>query len=298
MFLVNQLPDSGDFSNGQGAGVKWDILSLAGRHDIPEKISLANTLHLKPYSIACLCAIGRLAKIQDKHIDITMPDNSGCADHLNRLGLPLFFDSKDSEYHATRNTNLPTRVVSWPPGNEAAEIVNLLSPIQNLAPGLFPQFESHIDEIITNALTHANSPIDCVIAGQQYQGTKKIEICILDLGQTIRGHLSKNPKFANCCTTDHEAIIKATEDMVTGTCDSQPNARGQLNSGAGLAELRSYCESGGGELTVLSGNHWVTFSANSEPVVAQIYGGFAGCLVNVRFFTDFSLNFDAEDAIL
>lgn len=158
--------------------------------------------------------------------------------------------------------------------------------------------EASLDEIISNALTHAESPIDCIVAGQAFDGTGKIEVAVLDLGQTIRGHLTKNPKYKHI-ETSRDAILKAMEDGVTGTPDGQRNRRGGQNSGAGLPFVRDYCTAGGGALTVLSGEASWTFVQGSDPLFQEIWKqGFRGCLVNIRFFIDIELAAGTPDPIL
>ena len=152
--------------------------------------------------------------------------------------------------------------------------------------------------IALHASTHAESPIDCFVAGQSYPKTGKVEVAVLDLGQTIRVHLSKNPLHSRV-RSDEEAILLAVQDGVTGTPPGQQNRRGFANSGAGLAFVREFCEGGSGELTVLSGDSWVTFRQGLAPVKGKIFGPrFQGCLVNVRFFTGYPLPKASTEPIL
>jgi len=143
-----------------------------------------------------------------------------------------------------------------------------------------PRLAGHIDEVIINALTHAESKIGCIVAGQAFPRTGKVEITCVDLGQTIKTHLRRNPKYAE--VTEHgAAIVRATELGVTGTVGV--NRWGDPNSGCGLAELREFCEDGGGEMAILSGDALVAFGPRRSPQVRPFRGLFAGCLVNIRF---------------
>ncbi len=155
------------------------------------------------------------------------------------------------------------------------------SEFQGMPGGLRPRLADHLDEVIRNALSHAESPIGCVVAGTVYPSARRVELAVLDLGQTIRGHLTKNPRYAGI-VSDQEAIITATGEGVTGTLPGELNRMGEPNSGVGLFELRSYCESGGGDLTITSGEAMVTFGPQA-PIARHFAGGFPGCLVNARF---------------
>jgi len=237
-----------------------------------------------------------LGKHNGRPINIIKPSDGKCADHLARLGLPNFFEC-DWGAGEPRESNLPICRVSWPPGNKATDIIEFLAPCAELPPGVFAQIDGSLDEVIRNALSHAVSPVDCLVAGQAFSKTGKVEIVVVDLGQTIRRHLTKNPEHAHI-KNDREAIFKAMEDGVTGTLPGQKNIRGDDNSGAGLAELRDYCERGGGEFTILSGEHWVTCRADCDPVIGNFRGGFRGCLVNIRYFSKKRLQLDSNGPIL
>ncbi len=296
VFKVDPRPDGGDFANGNGAALTWDVLQRTGKHKIPDVIDFSSCLHLKPYSIACLCGLGELGKHKNRPIQAIQPDDRDCADHLARFGVPDFFEC-NWKTQVQRDSNLPVRRVTWPPHNAAREIIELLVSVTDLPPGIFPEMVVSLDEMIDNALTHAVSPVDCLVTGQAFPKTGKVEIVVLDLGQTIRGHLTKNPEFANI-DTDEQAILTAMEDGVTGTPAGYKNIRNVDNSGAGLAALRTYCESGGGEVSILSGTKWITCRPEDKPVSGDFWTGFRGCLVNIRFFTGIGLQLEGIEPIL
>lgn len=286
-FRVSAIPDAGEFADGDSAALAWDILRRTATHNRPDVLDLSECTHLKPYAIACLCGLGELARRNGTPIRVVPPQNESCREHLGRIGLPDFFQHEWAR-SAARDTNIIANCVSWPPGNESERIVEVLAPRAQLSPGMFSMMVDCLDEIIRNALTHADSPIDCIVVGQAFDKSAKVEVAVLDLGQTIRSHLASNPKHAQI-KTDLEAIQLACIDGVSGTPDSQLNRRGEANSGAGLAYLRDYCESGGGEATILSGNAWATYSGVNKPVIGRLRHRFQGCLVNIRYFTERNL---------
>jgi len=283
-FSVSAKADGGEFVDGDSAALAWDVLRRTADHQTADVIDLSHCPHLKPYAIACLCGLAELARADRRPTRIVPPIDAGCAAHLARLGVPAFFEPEGWGAEPAWGTNVAVRRVTWPPGNEGERIVEVLSSRAELPAGVFPNMVELLDEIIRNALTHAESPIECIVAGQAFPHTQKVEVAVLDLGQTILGHLTKNPRHAGV-RTHREAIFRALEDGVTGTPDGQRNRRGEQNSGAGLSALRAYCESGGGELTVLSGDVWVTSSQTRPPVIGTLYRPFRGCLVNIRYFT-------------
>lgn len=295
-FFVDGRPDGGGFADGNSGALKYDIIKRAGSRQVPDCIDLTECPHLKPYSVACLCSLAAVARLGGRKVGLKLPKEPAAAEHLCRLGVPDWFECGPLPEVVRRESNLPVEQVRWPPANAADRIMEMLVPSAQLPPGVGPRMKESLDEVLRNALTHAESDIDCVVVGQSFPTTGKVELAVLDLGQSIHGHLTKNPKYAGI-RGDAEAIIRATEDAVTGTVGFL-NRRGEPNSGAGLYELRKYCESGGGELTILSGDSWVTFG-NDRPVIGRLYHQrFLGCLVNVRFYTGAILRTEESEAIL
>lgn len=283
---LSDYPDAGDF---RGWRLAFDVLTAAGKHEreVPRQIDMSRSTHLKPYSLACLAALGAIG---GHAIELIVPEDEGCRTHISRVGLPEFFRCQMSA-SVPRTTSV--RIVHLPHGSR---------PNEEFADDLAGFFEHHmaqastalpangrailaenISELIHNALTHAHSPIGCVIAGQAFPRTGKVEVAVLDLGQTIRGHLTQNPMY-RAISSDSEAIIRATEEGVTGTVSR--NIWNEPNSGVGLHVLRELCVQGGGELSILSGHSCVIFCKGIDPTSHDLQGGFEGCLVNVKFFSD------------
>jgi anti-sigma regulatory factor (Ser/Thr protein kinase) len=270
--------DKGDFA---GERLAWDVLKATAKHrvSVPPWIDLSQCVMLKPYSIACLIAMGAKS---GRRTPLTLPTNPQCLEHVVRIGLPQWFEMPSPPSLESRATNVVARQLeSRPSSSFSDDVVQVLSGELRLSVGIASALATHLDEVVLNAVTHANSPIGCIVVGQAFPQNGCMEVAVVDLGQTIRGHLITNPEHAGI-STDAEAIIQATTEGVTGTVGT--NRWGERNSGVGLYELRHYCESGGGEMTILSGDSFVTFQSEKEPKVHQFHGGFAGCLVNVRFF--------------
>ncbi|MCW5754850.1 MAG: hypothetical protein KIT24_09120 [Phycisphaeraceae bacterium] len=233
---------------------------------------------LKPYAVACLAALGAKAS---GTCELFLPSNAACRDHLQRLGLPNWYGGNADASIAVRDTNLVAQQLTDRPGTFSDEAIAVLCQQLDLSVGVAQGLATHLDEVILNALTHSDSPVGCFVVGQAFPTKQTVEITVLDLGQTIRGHLTSNPKHEGI-TTDREAILSATEEGVTGTVVH--NRWGEVNSGIGLFELRKYCESGGGKMAILSGGNYLTFGSENSASAHRFNGHFAGCLVNIQFF--------------
>lgn len=275
--------DRGDFATG---ALMWDVLNLVAAHrrSLPGTIDLTSIGFLRPYSIAALCALGQRT---GRRCGLALPSDARCRDHLVRCGMPTWFTP--TEPAATidaRETNVVVEHLVDKPGNASERVVDILTKNATLAPGEGPQIKDHLDEVIRNALVHSGSDVGCFVAGQMFPKRKTLELAIVDLGCSIPVHLRRNPKYAHI-KTQREAVLRATENGVTGTVGL--NRWNEPNSGAGLYQLRQFCSSGRGELAILTGGIGAVFGQKDKPILWPYRGGFAGSLVNIRFFLQHGL---------
>jgi len=279
MTLIVTGVDAGDFVRG---AIAWDLLKgvqqVLRTHD--GEIELTECRMVRPYGVACIAALGA----SRPGMRLRLPAAEECRDHLLRLGIGEYFRTDAQDEPPVRATNVPIENLTSRPGDFASRVMALWEQeLGGLPAGMRPEFENHLDEIILNALTHACSPIGAFVVGQAFPRTRIIELAVVDFGQTIRGHLSGNPAVGPV-SDDRDAILRATEEAVTGTVGL--NVYGEPNSGIGLYELRRFCERGGGEMTILSGQRFVVFSSTGDPASDELWGGFPGTLVNLRLFGD------------
>jgi len=281
-FVVPSLMNS-----GFGAGkVCWSLFHEAatwaheGRRI--EELDFSGVVHLKPYAVAIVVALA--SRFGDNFMDSVPPNDAAARDHLIRLGVPDAIGA-DWGNAVIRPTNVPLQIVTdRPPADFSFQTASMLAAefSGGLPAGVTAKIADCIDEIVLNALGHSESPTGCVVVGQAFPGQDAIEAAIVDLGITIRGHLSRQfPVLA----TDEKAIIRAVEEGVTGTPPGKVNRLGDPNSGVGLSDLKGFVEATDGELSILSGSALVTFGvkAGSQPLTGR---PFPGTLVNVRFNTN------------
>lgn len=205
------------------------------------------------------------------------------------MGVFKWFDGHAPERLTVRSTNVPVQQLSNGPGDFSDLATRAWeNELGGVPAGVRPRLADSLDEVILNAVQHSQSAIGCIVAGQAFPRTKRVEACVLDTGIGIPEHLARAGIRA---ASDAEYIVLATEEGVTGTS-------GTLNSGVGLYELRSFVEAGGGVMTILSGQAYVVFRAQEPPFVGHFWGGFRGTLVNLQFDTGIGLPFADMDAIL
>lgn len=280
-FIVPDRTNS-DFSGGK---IYWDLFRSVATW-VRESRSVAildftGVVHLKPYAVALAVAVARRLGTAD--LQVLAPTDATARDHLIRLGVPTALGA-DWGDAARRASNVPLQIVTNRPSSDfsyrAAALLAAEFP-GGLSVGITARIADSIDEVVLNALAHSESSIGCVVVGQAFPGSQCIEIAIVDLGITIRGHLSRRfPSLA----TDDTAIQEAVKEGVTGTPPGSVNRLGDPNSGVGLSELRDFVAATGGELSILSGVSLVCFG---ERVSTQSLVGpaFPGTLVHVCFNT-------------
>lgn len=261
----------------------WSLLNALrpSKTDPPTTVDLSGLQLARPYSLAAIAALGCLS---GKRSQLILPRSADCQSYVLRNGLDRFFSLAAVPSVTESSRVVAVRQLETPSSTFADEVVQAWDrQFGGIQVGLSGKIADHLDEVIRNALSHAESAIGCIVAATVYPQTKRVEVAVLDLGQTIRGHLTKNPKYVNI-KTDEEAIELATHEGITGTPAGSLNKLGEPNSGIGLYELRSYCENqGGGDLTILSGNAMVTYSPSENCHVDHFAGGFPGCLINMQF---------------
>ncbi len=271
--------DAGDFAAGS---LIWSALNelRPAMAMAPSRVDLRDLQLVRPYALAAIAAIGCLA---DRRAVLLLPQTHECRDYIVRSGLLDFFQTEEQVQLSPSPRIVPVRQIERPSSSFADELASAWElEFGGLPLGLRGRLADHVDEVVRNALSHAESPIGCIVAGTVYRMKRTIELSVLDLGQTIRGHITKNPPHAHI-STDHMAIVRATGEGITGTPPGQLNRLGEPNSGVGLFELRTYCEGGGGDLAIVSGDSITVFQGVSDPIDRPFAGGLPGTLVNARF---------------
>jgi len=272
--------DAGDLANGKLA---WDVLNQTGchTHSIPDAVDLSDCVMLKPYALACLAALAAKSKQRGTPIRLTLPRDARCTAHCLRLKLHEWFEAEMVVLPAARETNVAIDQIERPPDETFSNaIMNLLIDQASLPVGILPNLENHLDEVVSNAVTHAESEIGCIVVGQGFPRKRVVEVAIVDLGMGILKHLSRNPMHSQL-RSDEDAILHAVQEGVTGTVGL--NRWGANNSGIGLHELVRYSQQGHAETAIISGSSICVFSKES-PIKHLIKVPFRGCLVNIRFF--------------
>jgi hypothetical protein len=281
-----QVPDLANSSFCDGR-IAWDLIrsaaTLLDAGGAVDRIDLSRVRHIRPYEVAIVAGMALLSGRVGTVAEYVAPSEDGVREHLERLNLPERLGDTTPNQAERRATNLPIQVLEKRSDSFGADVTDVLVAElgQELPGGLSASIAESIDEMALNALTHADSPVGCVVVGQAFPKTAVLEVAVLDLGVTIRGHLARAyPDLTN----DTAAIQKAFEDGVTGTRGR--NRFNEPNSGAGLATLAEFLSATGGELAILSGSAIVCMDRSGRWGTHTLHGPpFRGTLVNIVFST-------------
>lgn len=284
--VVPELSNSNFFGGGIACPTIRSAASLLAAAGSIEVIDLSKVRFMRPYQVAIVAALAEAQHIRGGAPSYLPPEDDRAREHLVRLGLPEIILRTSDGAVEQRTTNLPIRVlVGRPDLSFGWETTRVLTGGlgRDLPAGLEPEIAANIDEMVLNAATHSDSKIGCVVVGQAFPKTGVLEVAVLDLGMTIRGHLSQAPEHQDL-SDDASAIERALEDGVTGTIGR--NRFGEPNSGAGFASLSRFLAATGGGLSILSGSAIVCTRAKGAPRIQPLKGPpFRGTLVNISFAT-------------
>lgn len=285
--VVPELSNSNFFRGGIACPTIRSAASLLAAAGSIEVIDLSKVRFMRPYQVAIVAALAEDQHLRGGALSYLPPEDDRAREHLVRLGLPgIILRTSDDGSVEQRTTNLPIRVlVGRPDLSFGWETTRVLTGGlgRDLPAGLECEIAEGIDEMVLNAATHSDSQIGCVVVGQAFPKTGVLEVTVLDVGVTIRGHLSKAPKHQDL-SDDASAIERALEDGVTGTIGR--NRFGEPNSGAGFASLCRFLDATGGDVSILSGSAIVCRRARGSPRVQPLKcPPFRGTLVNISFAT-------------
>ena len=111
-------------------------------------------------------------------------------------------------------------------------------------------------ELVDNFSRHSGEQL-AACAMQLYPTLAKLHFAVGDCGVGIRRSLARNPRYADLSSVPHhEAAVKALEDGVTGSSEG----------GTGFGTVRGHVLELGGEVSLCTGDGWVSIGADREGV--------------------------------
>lgn len=164
--------DAGDFVQGK---LVWSALNALrpAKVNPPEVVDLSDLQLCRPYTLAAIAALGCLAGGTAR---LVLPVAQDVRKYVVRSGLPQFFVSPDNEDDAPASSAriVPVRQLQSVSPTFADEVVRAWElEFQSLPPGLRSRFADHIDEVVRNALSHADSAIGCIVAATVYPQNRR-----------------------------------------------------------------------------------------------------------------------------
>jgi hypothetical protein len=165
--------DSGDFVEGR---LVWGALNaLAPAKSCPsDEVDLRQLSLARPYTLCAIAALGCLAQ---RRAILRLPAAHDARDYVVRGGLLEFFDCPESAELASSRRVVPVRQLEVVSPSFADEITRAWeSEFGDMPAGLRSRLADHLDEIVRNALSHAESPIGCVVAATVYPRKREVDL--------------------------------------------------------------------------------------------------------------------------
>lgn len=136
-----------------------------------------------------------------------------------------------------------------------------------------------IREMMSNVVSHSQSPIGGFITAQYYPTKKKVQIIIIDNGIGLQASLAQKYTLDN----EADAIQKAMEKNVTGSNPFATYNNVQKHAGLGLFFLSKIIEKTQGNLLIVSNS---TIYKNSPTTFKELNTDFQGTLIAFEIFED------------
>jgi anti-sigma regulatory factor (Ser/Thr protein kinase) len=155
---------------------------------------------------------------------------------------------------------------------QPAFIDQLLDFLENMQPfeeGLRPSMRMALLELVQNFAEHSGSDPGAWISGQFHPRSKRITLCVLDLGRGIPNALRTLRKYQRI--RDPQLVELATQEGVS----SIPGER----RGLGLNTIRRFVRTNGGTLTIMSYKGYVKFYPDRRPAPKRLDVPFPGTAV-------------------
>lgn len=211
---------------------------------------------IKPPALALLAAWSLARK--EMGFSVTIVADDGLSRYLSRMGMGDIAKISSARFraHPSAGRFIPIHLIG--PKEDHISVKHAVDAMCDLvvrncdaSETFLPAFEWAIQEIVDNAVTHADAEHSSVVCGQVYPANAEVHFSICDTGIGVKSSLSS----AHQCKNDGEAILLATERGVT----RDPN----LGQGNGLAGALLISRLSGGHLSIRSGAAHVFFNTYS-----------------------------------
>jgi two-component sensor histidine kinase len=149
-----------------------------------------------------------------------------------------------------------------------------------MSEGVIGSLKMALNELMTNAFDHSESPRGCYVCAQSYYSAKKIRLCIADFGIGILKSLRKSPDYKQL-NTDYEAIILAIREGVT--------SRVGKTAGYGLTHIHRFIKVNEGKMHIISGKGkvlWDNTGTKNRRKEQTMRIPFMGTIINLEINAD------------
>lgn len=238
---------------------------------------LSKTWFVCPFGLILLSGSISECLAMRKEAKYKGPDRSATRKFLSGIGFNKFFAIKDIP-HKIESPNVQLRRLAHVDYLLTDQILEVFSSSLRMSDGVKGSLKMALNELMTNAFDHSESPGGCYVCAQSYNRARKIRLCIADFGIGILKSLRKAPNYEHL-NTDYEAIMLAVKEGVT--------SRVGRAAGYGLTHIHRFIKVNEGKMYILSGKGkvlWDNTGINEKEQTMRI--PFEGTVINLEINAD------------
>jgi len=241
---------------------------------------LTNTEFITPMGIILLAGTISECLQRGMKVGYRPPKKINTKKFLSGIGFNNFFNLSDLS-HKIESPNVQLRRLDNIDYLLTDQIIEVFSSSVNMSDGLKGSLKLALNELMSNAFDHSESPKGCYVCAQSYPQARKIRLCISDFGIGILNALRKSPSFSYL-ENDASGIILAVDEGVT-------SKGGMGYAGYGLSHINRFEKINQGRFCIISRNGKVLWDYKNQkykPARQTMHFPFDGTMINLEINTD------------
>lgn len=237
---------------------------------------LSKTEFITPFGIILLAGTILECLAQNKKGRYRRPNKYSTRKFLSGIGFNDFIRVPD-ENKVIESPNIQLKRIDTVDYFLTDKILEVFGYSIQMSDGVVGSLKLALNELMTNAFDHSESPRGCYVCVQSYEGVKKIRLCIADFGIGILASLKKVPEYKEL-SSHHKSIIMAVKEEVT--------SRIGKTAGYGLSHIKRFIEVNEGKMYILSGKGKILWDYTGLKKIREkkqtMHYPFEGTIINLE----------------
>jgi hypothetical protein len=241
------------------------------------RFDLSRSKMLTPFGIIMLASTIRECLVKGNKCVYRRPKGRDLQRFLKNVGFNEFFGLKgETRLPRMQTGTMQLRLVKGIDALVTETLTEIIEHHVQLSLGLKGSLRMSLLETMTNVIDHSEVD-EYYVCAWSYPMSKKLRLCITDLGIGIPNSLRKSPKY-RIITDDNELIAQSTEPGVTSR---------ERRAGLGLDHIKSFIEVNEGQICIISQRGKVFWKFNENKILRQkMTLPFNGTVIKLLINTD------------